>query len=218
MENKIDWVKIRNEIINEIKKDDEIFDTEGRLAFGGQNNQYKEIYWIRLNLKESNKLKDDYKGATAIHIMPYCITAEDVKKAEEKYIKGGEKCFYCRGPLFVDYDPDSGNFHKKIKYEDYKVDDIYPQIVLVYKDGKKPFGPGWRKKLIRPSGWFDFSWFEKENRLDAIKTHWYFPPIDEENKTMKYMEKIIQENSEKKSEIEKHIIALLEKVKEEIFK
>lgn len=175
MENKIDWVKIRNEIINEIKKDDEIFDTEGRLAFGGQNNQYKEIYWIRLYLldKVIESLKDTkYEGATAIHIMPYCITAEDVENAEEK----GKSGFAERKAGHVDYDPDSGNFHKKIKYENYNIDDVYPQIVLVYKDGKKPFGPG--KKQTKIQSWNKMS---MEERLNAIKTHWYFPPIGEIN-------------------------------------
>ncbi|MBQ3123813.1 MAG: hypothetical protein IJC09_00115 [Clostridia bacterium] len=171
------------------------FENIGKGTFG--RGQYQGIYWIRLDLtKEATEnLKDEYKGATAVHIMPYCITTGDVIKAEKKY-KNRVPFKEVKESGFVDYDPDTGNFHKKIKDSD----EIRPQIVLV-NNAIGGYGPGWGTVREADSSKYekvvvnvlDEEKFEKdkENRLNAIKTHWYFPPIGEENE--KY-EKIQTQN------------------------
>lgn len=201
-----DFKENRSKIAEKILKTD-FFKSIGKGTFG--RGQYQGISWIRLDLKKevTKNLKDEYKGATAIHIMPYCITEEDVIKAKKKYEAEGvikaEKKYKNRVPFkevkesgFVDYDPDTGNFHKKIKDSD----EIRPQIVLV-NNAIGGYGPGWGTVREADSSKYekvvvnvlDEEKFEKdkENRLNAIKTHWYFPPIGEENE--KY-EKIQTQN------------------------
>ena len=116
------WKTMRKSIVNKIMEEENIekyFCVPEKGWSGYGKSQYRGIYWIRLSLSDYiiKSLKDtQYAGATAIHIMPYCITAEDVKKSVRKRANGflEAKLPDNTEPPFVDYDPDTGNFHKKI--------------------------------------------------------------------------------------------------------
>ena len=76
---------------------------------------YTGHYWYRLELSSDVIKKPEYDEVIALHIKPYQITAEDVKKAVSKNIGKAEKDFFNEHNVgFVDYDETTANFHKKI--------------------------------------------------------------------------------------------------------
>ena len=111
--------------------------------------------------------------------MPYQITDKDIMKAEIEYnsenIKfNGEKKLPFNEEIvidssYVDYDPSTSNFHKKI-------DDNY-QIVLVDISTKGHYGPGLPTSNIK---------YSEENRksfLDSVKKDKvYYPNVDQKIK------------------------------------
>lgn len=136
---------------------------------GKEGGQYANaIYWYKLMLSDEAKtsLNPGYKDITGIHIMPYRITENDVNIA----IRDNQKILTMEGttnsfniisiynPDFVNFDKTSANFHK--------VPDGNYQVVLVIGSG-----PRWK------NGEFD----ENIEKLEQVKTDFYFPGICSEN-------------------------------------
>ena len=135
---------------------------------------YTGLYWYRLELSSDVVKKPEYREVVALHIKPYQITGEDVKKAVSKNIgKADKKIFNDYKDGFVDYDETTANFHKKIsEHNDLSI--LNPQVVLVKKNPQE--GPGWGVSSIVSK--------EKQCVLKkVIKKDWYFPNIGEANKT-----------------------------------
>lgn len=121
------------------------------------NSRYKGyLGWYHIDLSDVDVFKQKYAEACAIHIKPYCITEDDIKKAkssdESQFNDEVENDI-----SFVDYDPDSANYHKIIDGE--------YQIVVVKKTRSGKYGPGWLN--------------DKEG---VIKDDWYFPRCFENSK------------------------------------
>lgn len=142
--------------------------------------QYEEIWWIKLTpntnmIDWKNSLKKEFQSVTAIHIMPYCITKEDAENSYMQYKntkrmreKGRKPFNEITNNNFVDYDPATGNFHKKLDSNNQQV-----QIVLVEKGGPKWYkGTDDKNKIVRHNKY-------------VVKSDWYFPGISNEtnNKT-----------------------------------
>ena len=97
------------------------------------------IYWYRVTFNEAKILKNG-RQISGFHIKPYRITIEDIAKAAKKGSKGRFNEIIKDDPQFVDYDPQSGNFHK--------VPDGTYQIVLVDKSAGYE-GPGKSDYILR---------------------------------------------------------------------
>lgn len=93
------------------------------------------IYYYKVSFKEPVKIKNgkDVKVIKGFHIMPYRINRNDMINAKPKGECGKFKEVIKTEPAFVDYDSDSGNFHK--------VPDGEFQVVLLDTTAK-PDGPG----------------------------------------------------------------------------
>ena len=55
-----------------------IYDPPGRSQYKGA------VYWYNLEILNRENVKKEYSDIWGFHIMPYCITEEDVINAEEK--------------------------------------------------------------------------------------------------------------------------------------
>ena len=146
------------------------------------SSQYSQcVFWYKLAFcKEAiNNLQEDYKDVRGIHIMPYTITEEDIKKAVKKdLIK-----FCCAENDYIDFDGGSGNFHKFASPKTVRY-----QVVLIRKGNKDSAenpqmagGPGWGME-------------RKEEQVESytiggskrfVKIGWYFPTIQAEESLLK---------------------------------
>ena len=136
------------------------------------NWYYKGHYWFCFELKESKK------DITHLLIKPYRITTADVLNAENQSI--GKKVFEENGKAqkynfennkksIIEFDEQTGNFHKKMK----SIGKIEFQIILANKDNSaKQLGPGWTDSSFKCKS-------EELVLKRNVKTNWYFPPIDD---------------------------------------
>ena len=180
--------------------------------------QYKDVlYWYKYDIKEDLKthLKEDYKTVKAIHIMPYCITKEDVEK-KDLVLSNRNKPFRDQNSDYVDYDGKDAtkgfNFHK---YTDIKKPRF--QVVLV-NEGTSPAGPGCRE-YVDPKCFLE----TVEDRMKCIKTDWYFPKIEKEEKmydgySASDLEEFLEKKEAYKELLKKDLKEQLEKAFEKIFK
>lgn len=126
------------------------------------NNQYREIHWIRVRISANITRKQGFESVESIHIMPYRISREDIENAV--CMNENKKSFNEMNADFVDYDPRSGNFHKRMNEEN-KI-----QIVLIQQKKGSPKGPGWASET---------SQITKDGH--NVKCDWYFPNICDKN-------------------------------------
>ena len=147
-----------------------------------KNSQYRGIvYWYNLSFSEKNKaaLKDE--NLWGFHIMPYCITKEDVENANPKIKpKTDDDKFRYQEQDYVDYDLDSGNFHKwpNPKKPQYQV------VLIPKKNDRKAGGPGFGETGFALSG-------KQLVNVLTVKQNMYFPRIDSEKNYKK--ESLLQE-------------------------
>lgn len=156
---------------------------EGRYQYSGR------IYWVGYKFTDDQKerLTVKYKDAYGFFIMPYCITEEIItseslenSKKEEKHIlnhkgKGFNEIDRSENP--IDWDgsaKNSGfNFHRDSPEKETRY-----QILIVKKE-TSPKGPGAKCSIDN----FDFIETPNKNeRLNYVKTDWYFPNIMSEKK------------------------------------
>ncbi len=134
------------------------------------------VYWYNLELSKDNIVKPEYRDLWGFHIMPYCITQNDVKIATKT------DYFFNKKPRqIVDYDPNSGNFHKW-------PDPSNPQyqVVLIPKQKNgvaKARGPGFNKELNLIYGKFI--------ETITVKRDWYYPPIESQKKKAENKDSIV---------------------------
>ena len=87
------------------------------------------VFWYSIMFKDDIIVTRNSKRIVGINIMPYKITRDDIKKAKLK-----SKSFNKTQKNYVDFDSDSGNFHKHI-YNGI-------QITLLSLDTKNDYGIG----------------------------------------------------------------------------
>ena len=112
------------------------------------------VYWIHVDIKDVSRLKSEYGNVTGFNIMPYQITRDVVNRAVPS---NPDLHKFCEQPDgFCDFDVESGNFHVK-------TNDINLQIVLTERNSS----PLWNGEV------------HLFNDQSIIKTHYYFPRIDD---------------------------------------
>ena len=172
------------EALLNVKKDYDLHLKKGELAeINNKRFQYYHcIFGYDIVFEEEYGLPkvEEYNDTIIqIYIAPYRITKKDVEDAVESNCE--EHPFNeesIKNPEFIDYDKDSGNFHKKTDDDG----NFEYQIVLITEvktpKGKRK-GPGFKPE-------FNNEEFQKnqsfEYRKDFIKTKYYFPRIDDEKK------------------------------------
>lgn len=142
-------------------------------------SQYSNaVYWFGFHFKDGIvSKKEKYKSVIGIHIMPYCITEDDVKKAVKSCPSSHR--FNEQDNDFIDLDDSTFNIHK---YPDPKK--LRFQVVLVQKNGEgtnSKYGPGKNSKGNNIDFFADDT--SHEQRLDCVKKDWYFPAIDSKDDT-----------------------------------
>jgi len=120
----------------------------------GRSRYNGYLAWYHIDLNENIVLKKEYEDACAIHIKPYCIKETDVEKA-----LSSQKCKFAmeieKDLSFVDYDPQTGNYHKVANGEYQCV------IIKKIKAGKRiRYGPGWLNGTI-----------------ESFNNKWYYPKL-----------------------------------------
>ncbi len=126
-------------VSNAVEK--EKIESEEAKRINNPSSQYCGIiYYYKVIFKNPVKIKNvkikngkDVKVIKGFHIMPYRINRNDMINAKPKGECGKFKEVIKTEPAFVDYDSDSGNFHK--------VPDGEFQVVLLDTNAK-PDGPG----------------------------------------------------------------------------
>ncbi len=161
------------------------------------DSQYRGVaYWYNYALNRKNqKMNPVYENLWGIHIMPYCITEEDVIKAQ---ITGDN--FNKQKPGGVDYDRVSGNFHK---WPD--LDNPQYQVVLIPKrenSYRKAGGPGFGISSFVKSG-------DQYVSVLTVNQNVYFPRINSDGKeelidSLKKAFSAIFENKYFKAKLEKY--------------
>ncbi len=129
------------------------------------SSQYKDVvYWAKLSLSNdaADKLNNQYRDVTCIHIMPYSITKDTVDKAEQTDNFSDK---INANPDFCDFDSKSGNFHKK-------PDGNY-QVVLAIGGG-----PLWNSGISINQN------ESLEAKKSKIKNNYYFPRIFSDNEEL----------------------------------
>ncbi len=135
-------------------------------------NQYMGLYWIKVKFKNDmlEKLNPEYEGVIGFHIMPYSITFSDIYDVDGNCMivktDKNKHPFNQQKDNFTDYDPNSGNVHKK--------PDKNFQIVLI-TDRISPQGPGWNEKGAPETETTDNGDIQPVNFIEHMKTEWYFP-------------------------------------------
>lgn len=131
------------------------------------------VFWYNFVLCQSARQRligSEYENVTIIHIMPYRIKKSDF---ENKSIPNNKANIFkdkiLEDPSFMDYDENTGNFHKLVSFEDMEY-----QIVLA-----EGGGPNWNDEGA-PAG-----------TLGAIKNSWYFPRVYEDETLILSSEKEI---------------------------
>ena len=162
---KLEFISIVSKVLLKLDKKYKEYILNKRLTTG--KHYYEDQYWYCLKLKPKKDKSEntDYENVVAIHIKPYRINNEDVKRAENGKKKNRiVDYFYKNNEDFVDYDINSANFHKNTTK-------MEPQVVLV-AEGTSPQGPDWKDSPIKNK--------DGKTVLELeVKTKWYFPRLDE---------------------------------------
>lgn len=142
-------------------------------------SQYNNaVFFFRFLFKEGITFQNE--DVIGLHIMPYCITQEDIEKANNSK----DAKFNDQKPGYIDLDKtDVFNFHKRIDSNAMRF-----QVVLVKAFKKKVKRNGLEKIVVRygpgkhPTALGKrFFGAKPEDKLKCIKTDWYFPHVDAED-------------------------------------
>lgn len=158
----------------------------------GKQQYSSTLYWYHVDFspEEKEKIRNNknYREVTGFNVMPYTITKTVVAKAVDSKKKDCKPCFneiIKNKPKYCDYDPETGNFHKKI--------DFSFQIVLT----KEKSNPKWKNSRFNRKGFNENQTWEF--RKELINTQFYFPRIDnsderfEKIKLKELIEQVINE-------------------------
>lgn len=129
---------------------------------------------FRFNEDQSNHIikKSTYDDVLGFHIMPYCITSEDIKNAVKSDSNNPFNTITKEN--YVDLEDTAFNFHKHFNKTQMRF-----QVVFVNNESGV-YGPGKRE----PSDGTDF--FDSDSldyKMSFVKTDWYFPAIQESVET-----------------------------------
>lgn len=141
-------------------------------GYATADSQYDGVvFWHRVIFKESKEHGN--RKIKGFHIMPYQIKVDDINKAVDKNVTKPFNIEVIKDNNYVDYDYESGNFHKCVDYNF--------QIVLIDDRTKGHYGAGYTKESLGKKTITDMNAKKYVNEL--IKDKVYYPNINQRSIT-----------------------------------
>ena len=172
-----------SELIEKLKNKHDSFKTiveKNESGYAKSRSQYDGVvFWYRVMFNKSFEYKE--KNIIGFHIMPYQIKIDDIKRAVDSNNKKPFNVEIIKDINYVDYDSNSGNFHKNIDYNF--------QIVLIDERTKGHYGAGYtNESLNKTISNIDINKYINE----LIKDKVYYPNINQRSiTTYESLERII---------------------------